>query len=138
MSKQSLQKRKMSQAAEPWVFYYDGECGFCIRWVGRLGRLDRAGRVSWTAFQSLDSPPRGIGWEDLRRSAYLDNEPQMGAANLHEGFFAFRHLTLRIPALFPLAPLFWLPGMGWLGSRVYRWVADNRYRFSCPRPFGRG
>lgn len=138
MSKQSPQKQKASQAAEPWVFYYDGECGFCICWVHRLERLDRAGRVSWAAFQSLDSPPRGIGWEDLKRSAYLDTDPRTGAAGLHEGFFAFRQLTRRIPALFPLAPVLWLPGMAWLGSRVYRWVANNRYRLSCRQPFGRG
>ena len=100
-----------------------------------MGRLDRAGKVSWVAFQSLDSPPRGIGWEDLERSAYLDSDPLEGAADLHEGFFAFRQLTRRIPVLFPLAPVFWFPGMGWLGSRVYRWLAGNRYRFSCRQPF---
>lgn len=138
MSTRSRERRKIPRDAGPWVFYYDGECGFCIRWVVLLGWLDRAGRVSWTDFQSLDNPPRGIGWEDLKRSAYLDSDPLAGAADLHEGFFAFRQLTLRIPALFPLAPLFWLPGMGWLGSRVYRWVADNRYRLSCRQPFSRG
>lgn len=126
-----------SQPSGPWVFYYDGECGFCIRWVRLLGRLDRAGRVTWVSFQSLDRPPRGIGWQDLERSAYLDSDPLAGAADLHEGFFAFRQLTLRIPALFPLTPFFWLPGTGWLGSRVYRWVAGSRYRLSCRQPFGR-
>ena len=116
MSTRSPERTRTSRGEGPWVFYYDGECGFCIRWVRVLGRMDRAGRVSWVAFQSLDSPPRGIGWEDLKRSAYLDSDPLARAADLHEGFFAFRRLTLRIPALLPLAPLFWLPGMGWLGK----------------------
>ena len=117
----------------PWVFYYDGECGFCRWWVRRLTRADRDGKVEWVAFQSLQQPPRGIGWDDLERSAYLDTNPQTASGELHEGFFAFRQLTRRIPLLLPLAPLLGMPGMGWLGPRVYRWVAGNRHRLSCRR-----
>ena len=120
------------------MFYYDGNCGFCLRWVNRLRRLDRAGRVSWVAFQSLPEPPRGVTWNDLKRAAYLDTRPDTGAGPLHEGFYAFRQLSRRIPLLFPLAPLFWLPGMGRLGQPVYRWIAANRYRLSCRRPSVRG
>ena len=122
----------------PWVFYYDGDCGFCLRWVNRLRRLDRAGQVSWVAFQSLPEPPRGVTWDDLKRAAYLDPHPDTGAGPLHEGFYAFRQLSRRIPLLFPLAPLFWLPGMGRLGQPVYRWIAANRYRLSCRHPSVRG
>ncbi len=118
----------------PWVFYYDGGCGFCLRWVKWLRRMDRAGRVSWVAFQSLPEPPRGLAWDDLQRAAYLDTHPDTAVGPLYEGFYAFRQLTRRVPLLFPLTPLFWLPGMEWLGTRVYRWVAANRYRPACRPP----
>ena len=107
-----------------WVFYYDGDCGLCTTAVRRLSRLDFRRRVRWVAFQALPEPPQGLSWEDLDRAAYLDT----GKGGLQEGFQAFRALTLALPPLLPLAPLLWLPGMGPLGTAVYRWVARNRCR----------
>ena len=120
-----------------WIFYYDGNCGFCTRVVRGLSRIDFFRQVQWIPFQSLEEPPQGLSWEDLDRSAYLDT----GRGGLHEGFYSFRMLTLRLLPLVPLAPVFWLPGMNLLGTAVYRWIARNRYRISrCrigPLKFGR-
>ena len=111
------------------VFYYDADCRFCTRLVRWLSRADVFQRVIWTPYQSLETPPAGISWEDLERSVYLVN----GRRGRHyEGFYAIRMLTVRLPLLAPLAPIFWIPAMGVLGAAVYRWVARNRYRiFGC-------
>lgn len=109
-----------------WAFYYDGDCRFCIRVVRLLALLDLFGRVNWVPYQSLETPPAGLSWEDLDRAAYLDT----GSHGLHEGFYAFRMLTLRLVPLLPLLPVLWLPGMGLLGVPAYRWVARNRHRIS--------
>ncbi len=109
-----------------WMCYYDGNCGFCTRVVRGLSRIDFFRRVQWIPFQSLEELPRGLSWEDLDRSAYLDT----GRGGLHEGFYSFRMLTLRLLPLVPLAPVFWFPGMNLLGTVVYRWIARNRYRIS--------
>ena len=117
-----------------WVFYYDGDCGFCAgvrRW---LSKADFFHSVEWIPWQSLAEPPAGLTWEDLDRYAYMDS----GRGRLRKGFYAMRHLTLRLPALLPLAPLMWLPGMDLAGEAAYGWVARNRYRFSrCPVNGGR-
>ena len=73
------------------------------------------------------TPPDGLTWEDLERSAHLETEQ----GGLHEGFHAFRRLTLLLPPLWPLAPLLWLPGVPSLGTGLYRWVARNRYCISA-------
>ena len=121
----------------PWVFYYDGNCGFCTRVSRGLARIDFFRRVEWVPFQALEEPPNGLTWEDLDSAAYLST----GRGRLHEGFYSFRMLTLRLLPLVPLAPLFWFPGMKLLGVPAYRWVAKNRYRISaCHMPtlkFGR-
>ena len=109
-----------------WVFYYDGDCRFCTRAVRVLALLDFFGWVDWVPFQSLETPPVGLSWEDLDRAAYLDT----GTHRLHEGFDAFRMLTLRLVPLLPLLPVLWLPGMRLLGVPAYRWVARNRNRIS--------
>ena len=114
-----------------WTFYYDGDCGFCTKTVRWLGKLDVSQRVKWADFRALEVPPPGLSWEDLDAAAYLD----CGDGRQRAGFYAFRSLTLKLPLLFPLAPLFWVPGMGIVGTRVYRWVAGNRYRLSrCDMP----
>ena len=115
----------------PWRFYYDGYCGLCLWLVRRLARLDFSNAVAWVPFQSLDEPPQGLTWEALDRAVYLDT----GAGPNHAGFFAIRKLTLKLPALWPLAPLFWFPGVHFPGTAVYRWVAAHRRRLSRCRPF---
>ena len=44
------------------------------------------------------------------------------------GFDAFRLIARVLPALWPVLPLLYVPGAAWIGRRVYKWVAKNRYR----------
>ena len=117
-----------------WVFYYDGQCGFCTATVRFLASVDFFRRLTWQPFQQLDAPPAGLSWDDLNRAAYLQTGDKDGgpgtAGRLHAGFYAFRLLSLRLPPLMPLIPLLWLPGVPRLGQVAYRWVARNRYRIS--------
>ncbi len=113
----------MSSRDAQWVFYYDGECGFCRTIVRSLARLDWFRAIEWVPFQMLDTPPPGLSWSDLGNAAYLRN----GGGRLWRGFYALRMLCLRIPLLLPLIPLAWFPGAHFLATPTYRWVAKNRY-----------
>ena len=46
----------------------------------------------------------------------------------YAGFRAVRYMLWRMPATLPFAPLTYLPGVPWLGNRVYLWVARNRFQ----------
>lgn len=121
-----------------WLFYYDGECGFCTASVRLLTLSDWFRRVNWIAYQDLEGPPSGLTWEDMAQAAYLEilgrladsPDSEVGQPTLYRGFYAFRMLTLRLPILLPLAPFLWLPGVNRLGEAAYAWVAANRYRIS--------
>ena len=115
-----------------WVLYYDGDCGLCDRAKRWLSRTDIFHRIAWVPYQSLERPPQGLTWKDLERAVYLD----AGQGRLDEGYYAFRMLTLRLPLLVALAPIFWFPGMNLVGEAVYGWVARNRYRISGCRGVG--
>jgi len=80
------------------------------------------------SIQSLEEPPDNLSWEDLDRSAYL----AVGQGEMHEGFYAFRKFTLKMPSLWPLALIFWIPGIQAPGRVIYCWIAVNRYRL-CHR-----
>ena len=129
----------MAEKAEVkrWVMYYDGECGFCTLCVRVLKPGDFFRQVAWVPYQDLPDPPEGLTWEDLDAAAYLEarkggtgGDEGGSTTRLYRGFYAFRMLTLRLPPLFPLAPLMWLPGVNRVGERAYEWVAANRYRIS--------
>ena len=110
------------------VFYYDGDCGLCMRLVRHLEGLDARGTITWTAYQSLDDPPSGISWEDMEREAYLISD----AGEVSEGFYAIRELVARLPAHSVLGKFMHLPGVDLPGRLVYRFVARNRKRLpSC-------
>ena len=116
----------MSSRATRWVVYYDGDCALCETARRWLSRLDVSRSVDWTAYQSLQEPPRGLSWLDLESAMWLDT----GDGPRVSGFHAFRILARRLPPLTVLAPLLWLPGMGRAGEWVYGWVALNRCRLS--------
>ena len=114
-----------------WLFYYDGECPFCIAAVRLLAGMDFFRKVTWIPFQELAAPPEGLAWEDLDREVYLDTGARKGSTpQWYPGYYACRRLSLRLLPLIPLAPLLWLPWVDRLGGLVYRWVARNRYRIS--------
>ena len=113
------------------TFIYDADCGMCAAAVRLLRRLDWRGRVYWASSQSLDTPPSGLSWGELERSAYLETR----AGDLHEGFFAIRELLVRLPVTAPIGALMMMPGVRLAGEPAYRWVARNRYRISgCKTP----
>ena len=107
------------------VLIYDADCRLCANLARWLSRVDVLQQLNWTPYQSLDAPPPGLTWDDLKRSAYLVG----GRGRYYEGLYAFCMLTVRLPLLAPLAPVFWLPGISIIGAAAYRWVARNRYRF---------
>ena len=113
----------------PWIMYYDGQCRLCTGVVRILRLLDVTSTLRYRSYQDLETPPRGLSWHDLERSAYLVTS----TGKAYEGFFAFRMLALKMPAFLLLSPLLWFPGVGTLGKAVYRWVADNRHRLSSCR-----
>ncbi len=113
------------------TLYYDSECRLCVGFVWRLRLLDGAAAVRYEAFQELETPPLGLTWRDLESAAFLVSN----TGKTYKGFWALRMLALKIPALRPLIPLLWLPGAGFLGSALYRWIASHRYRLSgCCEP----
>ena len=122
----SLEEHSSADGRPIWKFYYDGDCGLCCGAVKWLDRLDFDCRIAWIPFQSLEEPPDNLSWEGLDRSAYL----VAGKGGRHEGFYAFRKLTLKMPSLWPLAFIFWIPGIQAPGRVIYRWIAVNRYRLS--------
>jgi predicted DCC family thiol-disulfide oxidoreductase YuxK len=109
------------------VVLYDGDCPFCRKSVAILKRLDWLGRLQFQSARETDKLPPSR--EPLVLERMLDEMHVVTPDRRHAlaGFRAFRWMAWRLPAVVVLAPVLYLPGVPWLGNRVYRWVAKNRY-----------
>ena len=109
---------------------YDGQCRFCKRSLAALERLARR-RV----FRLHDANERELIRSKFPMLADADTDNAMFVvtprSQVFRGFFAYRRMMWGSPWLYPLLPLFYAPGAGFIGPRIYAWVARNRRRFGC-------
>jgi predicted DCC family thiol-disulfide oxidoreductase YuxK len=109
------------------VVLYDGACAFCRRSVRLLGRLDWRHRLRFQSARDVDHLPPTATPLDPRRLLEELHVVTPDGKRVSAGFRAFRWLAWRLPLTLPLAPLLYVPGVPWVGAKVYRWVARNRF-----------
>ena len=121
---------------------YDGQCPLCVRSVRVLRALDLFSRLRWLDFRTLNLTDYNAR-HDLKLTL-RDLEQQMAVVSrgrAHQGFYAWRAIAQAIPAGWVVAPWLFVPGIPWLGERVYRRVAQNRHQLlrcdaTCADPSG--
>src|SRR5262249_9210543 len=119
---------------------YDGLCPLCRRTICLLARFDLFGRLEFLDFHRMDL-------NDYNRTQKLNLTSEDLEAEMHivsrgdacSGFKAYRVIALALPALWPLVPWLFLPGISSLGALFYNYVARNRLKLlwcdsHCPMP----
>ncbi len=98
---------------------YDGQCSLCRACCRWLSRLDWRDRIAFTDLHTI---------ETQSNQALLGEIHVLVGARRLTGFAGLRRLLREVPLGIPLWLLLHVPGAAWLGGRVYRLVARNRYR----------
>lgn len=100
---------------------YDGECGFCAR--SMAGFLAFDGLQQILARDYHNTPLVHVTLTEASSAIILINDSE----NTYSGFDAYRYAVARVPGLWWLIPLFYIP---WLSAAVgrplYAWIAANR------------
>jgi predicted DCC family thiol-disulfide oxidoreductase YuxK len=105
---------------------YDGACGFCRSALLVVRFLDVFRLVTYLDFHdpaALRLVPDVRAEEAELAMIVVDRNGRQ-----FSGYYAFRALAWRLPALWLLAPFLYLPGVPWAGRRLYRWIATHRTR----------
>lgn len=109
---------------------YDGQCGFCIRSLRICKALDVRRQLRFhdaIARQQIDADFPELAAADFANAMFTVTPDR----RVHRGFFAFRQVALQSPLMWLALPLLYAPGSGWVGPRVYAWIARHRRRFGC-------
>jgi predicted DCC family thiol-disulfide oxidoreductase YuxK len=106
---------------------YDGRCEFCRRSVRLLRKLDWRGRLHFADGRDPANLPPTSEPLDPRRLLEEMHVVTPDGRRVYHGFGAFRRIAWQLPPLWPLVPFLYVPGVPWLGQRVYLWVAKNRF-----------
>src|ERR1700758_1529106 len=115
--------------AKPLSIIYDGQCGFCIRILNLFRRVDLKSALAFYDSHlrtTLERFPQ-LRHADLADAMYTIAEDEAP----YQGFYSFRRILWVSPLMWPMLPLFYFPGVSFLGERIYAWVARNRKNFGC-------
>jgi len=112
---------------KPKQVLYDGLCPFCRRTVRVLAAMDLFRRLEFVDFRALNLVEYGQTHGVTLTAEALDSEMYvMSGGKSYGGFEGYRQMALSIPALWPLVPFLFLPGMATIGKWVYGYIAHNR------------
>jgi predicted DCC family thiol-disulfide oxidoreductase YuxK len=104
---------------------YDGRCGFCVRSMASFLAFDGLGQIKIRNFRTDPSPV--VSDDEMEKALYLVLPDRTALP----GFEAYRYVVLRVPGLWWMVPLFYIPWLSRLvGHPVYNWIASNRTRLS--------
>jgi predicted DCC family thiol-disulfide oxidoreductase YuxK len=104
---------------------FDGRCVICQTTRRIINAIDWFKRVEFLDLHHTA--------EVAARYPQFDHAAMMGEIyvvahdELYTGFDGVRRMLRETPLGFIAWLIFSLPGMGWLGPRVYAWIAKNRY-----------
>ncbi len=125
-----IERRRERNGAKPRDrLLFDGGCSFCGGAVRALGALDPTARIALVDFREQDLKeidPRLTRDACMRRIQFVERN-----GKLTEGFDAFRRLSLKLPLLWPLAPMLYIPGMRLIGVPVYDFIARHRFEIGA-------
>lgn len=111
------------------VLLYDGDCAFCTWSAGLLERIGPDAEIA--AWQLTDLAALGITEEQTAEAVQwveVDGTVRSG----HEAIASTLNTAGSIWKI--IGRLILLPGIAWLAAKVYRLVADNRYRLPGSTP----
>lgn len=116
---------------QPLCFVWDDSCRFCeqsknkAQWLDWCNRLQIVGQSKVTTV-----PPAWVeGYNPELGDKGMFIRPIGEPSKAYYGFYALRRLVWALPLTWVTVPVWYIPGVPWVGERIYAWIAANRKRF---------
>ena len=112
------------------TFFYDQQCPLCNRTKIIIEHLDVFNAIQFKGVQTYASDEimlKNKSMDDLLDNIYSVSKD----GKVYEGVDTYRQVFLKIPLLFILSILLFIPGFYHIGKYIYKLVAKNRFVDRC-------
>ncbi|HSM25648.1 MAG TPA: DUF393 domain-containing protein [Anaerolineaceae bacterium] len=117
------------------IVFYDGSCPFCTYSAMRLKRLDWLDNL---IIFDLNIPDILMKYQIPYEDAILRIQILTKNQERKQGMEALFEVSKYVPLLWFFIPIFWLVIKLGYGTKIYDWIAKNRFLFPvpgyCPMP----
>lgn len=111
------------------IVFYDGTCPFCVSSARNLKKLDWMNKLT---ILDLFSPGL-LEKYNIPLEKAINRIQVVKNGNIRkEGLDAVLLISFDLPLLWIFIPIFWLSIKLGLGSKIYDWIARNRFLFPVP------
>jgi predicted DCC family thiol-disulfide oxidoreductase YuxK len=110
------------------IVLYDGECPLCCKTTAILRRFDWLHLLRFHNCRDAAGIPANNAHLDPARMIAEMHVLAGDRETVYSGFRAVRWIAGRVPLLWLLYPLMFVPGVPRIGQRVYLWIARNRFQ----------
>lgn len=106
---------------------YDELCSLCQKSKKTFSKIDYFNRIEWTSLQQFDVKNANFysNRKELREQLHVITS----RGKILKGFYAIRRIMIQCPVTALIGAVCYVPFVDWIGVKIYRWVARNRYRF---------
>ena len=107
---------------------FDGFCSLCRGSAARARRFDTAHRIE---FLDLHDPAASQRFPEIDREKALRWMQAVDTkGEVFSGSDAWARIGLLLPGWKLIAWILLVPGIRWIGGKIYSWIARNRYRWN--------
>jgi predicted DCC family thiol-disulfide oxidoreductase YuxK len=107
---------------------FDGSCSLCRASVARARRFNFQNRIE---FPDLHDPQAAVRFPQVdREEAMRWMQAVDSRGRVFRAVRAWARIGLLLPGWSLLAWILLVPGIYWLASKIYSWVARNRFRWN--------
>ncbi len=119
----------MIESAFAATLFYDGHCAFCKRIMNIINFFDSKKLIRQIDLWEVGLYPE---FKDLDHTNLIKEIHLVTASDkVYTGYFAFKFVAKKVPAFFMFWLLSFIPGIDFIGNKIYSLVSENRYRLGC-------
>ena len=108
---------------EKTTIIYDNRCLFCINYKNKVDKLDKSKKLKWIGIDNFNYKKYRLKREDLFKELHLIKD-----GVIYKGYYSWKQIAKSIPLLFPLYIISLIPGIDFIGDKVYNIIAKHRYK----------
>jgi len=108
--------------ADKPIIAYDNKCQFCISAKKDIDMIDKGKKLEWVGIDKFKYKKYKIKKKDLLEEMYLIDNKQ-----IYKGYYAWKQIAKKIPLMYPIHLITLIPGVDFIGDKVYRFISKYRY-----------